>query len=120
MISDVLWIGLKAPTVFLKQQIDERVRARWVGGAVDEVKALKIKSSKLPPILGLKQIQDFLNGKVQAENAIEEWTNKEFDYAKRQITWFKKQPEIRWFDIADASYVDGVGRVVRKWYTNIR
>ncbi len=116
LTRDILWIGLTASTTILNQRIGERTRARWTGGALDEVKKLNV--NKVPPILGLNQVRNFFEGKITAETAIGEWSKSEFDYAKRQITWFKKQPDVHWFDITDPTCASKVGRIIRKWYTN--
>ena len=41
----------------------------------------------------------------------------EHAYARRQMTWFKKQSDIHWFDIRSEKLVDNIELLVRKWYT---
>ena len=117
--SDVFWIGLTAPISMLKQRIKARVEERWQAGALAEVGKLTAAAVNFPiPILGLKPVQGYLAKKLNAEQVKDEWANSEFAYAKRQITWFKKQPEINWFDISVKGWPGEVGREVKKWYTS--
>lgn len=80
----------------IKQKIKKRVEA----GAFDEVKnLLKAGYSKNDPgmqTIGYKQIIEYLEGTISREEAVEKWTNKEIQYAKRQYTFMKKNPQILW------------------------
>ncbi|MBI1871978.1 hypothetical protein HYS10_01020 [Candidatus Collierbacteria bacterium] len=92
------WLGLRLPLEVLKQKINARVIVRVNSGAVSEVeKLLKEYPDRNLPIytsLGVKPIIEYLDGKISKEKLIENWTTDEVNYAKRQITWFKKQPQI--------------------------
>jgi tRNA dimethylallyltransferase len=46
--------------------------------------------------IGYVQLIDFLLGRVSKEQAIEEWTVREIQYAKRQLTFMKSNPQIVW------------------------
>ncbi len=96
------WIGLMPDKNILKDQIQNRVNERIKNGAIDEVKALQKKyPDKALPIyssLGVPQIIDYLEKKITKNKLVEIWTNAEVDYARRQIVWFKKQPNILWYD----------------------
>ena len=48
--------------------------------------------------IGYKEIQDYLDDKIEKEEAIEKIKQESRRYAKRQITWFKKNKEITWLD----------------------
>jgi tRNA dimethylallyltransferase len=86
----------------LKENIRDRVLARIEAGALDEVKDLlkKYPDKKLGiyTSLGVSQIIDFLEEKISKEKLIENWTVAEVSYAGRQMVWFKKQPDIVWYD----------------------
>lgn len=107
---DALWIGLTMPILSLKERIFQRVKTRW-DRAVGEVRA------DLPPILGIGPLLSFLRGEIIKEEALQKWTNAEFQYAKRQLTWFKKQKNIMWFDVATSEFYRDIGHLVRTWYT---
>lgn len=101
---DVLWIGLTASLPVLKQSIEARVKARWD-------KALGEVTDDLPPILGAGPLLLFLRGEVTKEEALRKWITAEYQYAKRQLVWFRKQSQILWLNEAQ------VEEQVRQWYT---
>lgn len=96
------WLGLKKSKENLAEDIKKRVIKRIDLGAVEEVKKLqsKLPNQKLPiySTLGIKQILDFLSGKISEQELVDLWTQAELSYAKRQMVWFKKQPQIVWYD----------------------
>lgn len=89
---DALWIGLTAPLPVLKQSIEARVKARWD-------KALVEVTDDLPPILGAGPLLAFKHGEISKAEAIAKWISAEYQYAKRQVTWFRKQKQIEWYTI---------------------
>ena len=107
---DALWIGLTTTLRTLKQKISKRVRMRW-DEAVGEVQKY------LPPILGAGPLLAFLRGDSTKEEALREWVNVEYQYAKRQMTWFRKQKNIQWFNVRDEDFRRNVESSVAQWYT---
>lgn len=107
---DALWIGLTTPVQALEQKISTRVQMRW-DEATGEVR------ENLPPILGADPLLSFLRGEITKDVALQKWTTAEFQYAKRQITWFKKIKEIIWFDISMQDFPSHVANRVEQWYT---
>lgn len=99
---DFKWVGISADKENLKNNIHSRVEDRIKNGAIEEVISLRkeFSNTKLPIFssLGVSQIIDFLDDKVSKEKMVEIWTNAEVDYARRQNVWFKKQPNIVWYD----------------------
>jgi len=87
-------IELSAELGVLKAKIKLRVKKRFRSGAVDEVKALlKLKLNANLPVmstLGVPEITSYLGKKLSAQETINLWALHEFQYAKRQITWWKK------------------------------
>ena len=96
------WIGLRKPTAQLAIDIRHRVLTRLDQGAIKEVKKLLSKhpNQKLPiySTIGVKQITEFIENKIDKNKLVDDWTQAEVGYAKRQIVWFKKQPGIIWYD----------------------
>lgn len=96
------WIGLKKSPDQLANDIRSRVVTRLQNGAIEEVKILlkKYPNTKLPiyTTIGVKQIIEFINNQVDENKLIHSWTQSEISYAKRQSVWFKKQPNIIWYD----------------------
>ena len=87
----------------LRQVIGKRVEERLKDGAIEEVKRLfKMGYKKNDPgmkTIGYQQIIKLLNKKLTKERAIEDWINKELQYAKRQLTFMKKDKNISWREI---------------------
>ena len=118
---DALSIGLTAPPEKLRDIIQTRVRSRFTQGVVDEVKSLgkTLDDMMLPAAtsLGLTIIRELIAGQLQMEEAVEKWSTQEFAYAKRQLTWFRKEPRVHWFDITYKNYQTDVETLVREWYS---
>ncbi len=95
-------IGLKLDRELLYKRIDQRVEQMIEAGLVDEVKNLKEKGYdlRLAPLrtFGYKEIFQYLDGKMPLEQARENIKLETRHYAKRQITWFRKEEAIFWLD----------------------
>ena len=99
-----LKLGVTWPREILKQRIDERLEKRLAEGMVDEVKALLDEgiSEEFLVKLGLeyKYLTWYLTGKIGYEQMKEELGNAIKKFAKRQMTWFRRDPRIHWLDMA--------------------
>lgn len=118
---DVLKIGLTAPRQILYQRIDERVINRINKGMVKEVSRLHKNglSSKRMKRLGLEcgVLMDYLEGKIKTgQELIKILQGKIHGYARRQITWFKKEKDIFWFDIMNKNFQRELEKKATKWY----
>ena len=100
----LLKLGVTWPREILKQRIDERLEKRLNEGMVDEVKALLDEgvSEEFLTKLGLeyKYLTWYLTGKLTYEQMVEELGNAIKKFAKRQMTWFRKDPRIIWLDMS--------------------
>lgn len=98
------WTGLYKSPENLLQSIKERVVSRLENGAINEIKKLlkKYPNRKLPiySSLGVKEILKFINKEISEEELVRQWVIADNNYAKRQNVWFKKQPNIVWYDIS--------------------
>lgn len=106
--DEVLWIGLTTSKEKLKERIGRRVDARVKMGIESEIEFLKKKDffRYAPSVtLGYKDWPD-----------IDRWKVEEFKYAKRQMTWFKREARIRWFDVENTDWKEKVEELVKKWY----
>lgn len=108
---DVLWIGLTSPLAILKQRITQRVAERF-DKATGEVR------DGLPPLLGADPLLSFTRSESTKEEALGRWFHAEYQYARRQMTWFKKEKQIHWFDVSK-EYIHEVVAFVREWYTRV-
>ena len=117
-----LVIGLKAGREYLSQRINERVNARIKGGAVSELQDLLKKgyTIRMPSMsaTGYRQLTDYIENRLTLDEAIKCWKFSEHSYAKRQMTWFKKNKSIKWFDITVSNYIQKIEDKVEKWYTS--
>lgn len=95
---DYLMIGLTAPLPVLYARIDKRFAQRLQQGMKKEIERLIKKYGR-----------DFPSMSAIGVN--------EHAYARRQMTWFKKQKGIHWFDVTDPNVSDTVAALVRAWYT---
>lgn len=117
---NILKIGLTAPREVLYKKINDKV-LEWIDeGIVDEVSKLIKKgvTKKRIMALGLEYavIVEYLDEKISLEQMIEKMQNKVRQYAKRQITWFKKEKNVSWFDIMDQNFPTDVEKMITKWY----
>lgn len=116
---DVLTVGLIAPEEVLFGRIEERVDKRVEDGIKGEIEGLLRQGVNWHDqsmfSLGYRQWRDFFEGGVEEEKVIEEWKKEERKYAKRQMTWFKKEKDINWFDITNKEYPDNVEKLVSVW-----
>ncbi len=120
--NSVLEMGLTAPTEFINKKIGERVVQRIKDGVKEEV-SNNIKSgvgwdSQSMASIGYRQWRDYFEGAVEEEQIIQEWEKDERNYAKRQMTWFKKDNEINWFDVTSKNFPKNVENLVEKWYSS--
>lgn len=117
--EDFLFVGLFAPKEVLNQRIQKRVEDRIAQGLLKEIKNLLDSGvnwdMQSMNTLGYKEWRDFFEGKVTKEQVIKRWMLDEIQYAKRQITWFKKDKRINWFDITKKTWKSEVEILVRKW-----
>ena len=112
---DCFIIGLNRERDELYKRVEERVNNMFDGGLVKEVKVL-LEQGYNPELssfqaLGYKETVDYLNGKFTLEEAKEKVKKNTKNFVKRQFTYFKKNKDIKWFDIGS---VDGIIPVFEK------
>lgn len=112
---DFVKIGLELKRENLYQRIDQRVEEMIKAGLVDEVETLKEKGYDLrfTPLrtFGYKEIFQYLEGKMSLGQAKEKIKLETRHYAKRQITWFKKEEAISWIDAEKENLRDEILRI---------
>jgi len=95
-----IWIGLERERDELYRRIDERVDQMFAQGLVDEVRDLLQRgySPELNALrtVGYREVVDYLQGKISLERAIELVKRNSRRYAKRQLTWFRRDLRIHW------------------------
>ncbi|MCX6286130.1 MAG: tRNA (adenosine(37)-N6)-dimethylallyltransferase MiaA [Bacteroidetes bacterium] len=94
----VLKIGLELPREELNKRINERVDLMLASGWLDEARDLyKFRDCNALNTLGYKEIFDHFAEKMRYSEAVEKIKTNTRRYAKRQMTWFRKDKEIHWF-----------------------
>ncbi len=103
-------IGLTMPRDLLYKKIEERVDQMMDSGLVDEVKKLMSlgieKNKTAAQAIGYKEILAHLNGEYSLDRAIELIKRNTRRFAKHQLTWFRKDERIEWFDVTDPNFDD--------------
>lgn len=115
--DDVRYIGLTMPRPLLDERLRARARAMVSAGLADEVRALLDRgyAESLPAMrgIGYRQFVDVVRGGIDAEDAVGLMERETVRYARRQGTWFAREPDIAWIDVHDAGGAAGVaGRIM--------
>ena len=109
-----LRIGLQLDRKELNTRIEERVDRMFAGGLAAEVEGLLAEGvpEDAPPFraLGYKQVLMARRGEISLEEARELTKRETRQYAKRQVTWFRKMPEVHWLAPDD---VEGAAGLIR-------
>ena len=96
---DLLQIGLTVPREELNARIEKRTKTMIENGWVDEVKKLMhLSHCNSLRTVGYKELMSHLNGACTLEEAEERIVISTRQFAKRQMTWFKKDDRVVWFD----------------------
>lgn len=99
---EYLKIGISLPRELLKERIDSRVDAMVEAGLVGEIEKIREMgyTSDLKPMqsIGYKEINQFLDGDISLEEAVLLIERDTKRFAKRQMTWLRKDNEIKWFE----------------------
>ena len=98
-LYDALQIGINLPPKLLKERIKRRIDKMAKAGLVEEVRDLVEKygsNCKAFDAIGYREIIDYLKGKTSLGEAFEKMNRNTWHYARRQMTWFKKNKEINW------------------------
>ncbi len=95
---DIVRIGLNRPREELVERIHRRVDSMVRDGLVEEVRSLlPHRHENALNTVGYKEIFRYLDGDCTLEEAVEKIKTNTRRYAKRQMTWFSRDPDIRWF-----------------------
>ena len=95
---NIIKIGLSLPREILYERINHRIDEMMKAGLLDEVKQLYLhKKLHTLNTVGYTELFDFIEDKISLEGAIELIKQNTRNYAKRQMTWFKKDDGIKWF-----------------------
>jgi len=116
---DYLHLSLTAPNQYIYQKINKRIDNRLNNGLLREISSLlKFYKWSDPGLntLSYKEFQPYYKKQKSLDKCVDQWRHDEHDYLRRQKTWFKKRPEIIFFDITKNDYPQTLIDFVAKWY----
>lgn len=116
---DALWIGLTAKKrSYIYERINQRVDKMLEQGLLDEAKKLFEKYPNLNLLIstiGYKEFKDYFIGDISLNEAIENIKQNTRRYAKRQLSWFRSNQNINWFNIDEQSHEQILKEIEAKW-----
>jgi len=117
----LLMVGLRQSREALRRRLAERARGMVARGMMEEVRRLLEAGydESLPAMggIGYRQFAAVVRGRLTGEEALRLMIRDTVRYAKRQMTWFARDPEIRWIDVDAAGGVDGAAESILKLIT---
>lgn len=113
---DALVVGLEMERSALYARINKRVDIMLAQGLEQEVRSLLERGinpdCQSMQSIGYRQMVWYLNGSMPYDEAVEKLKQATRNFAKRQITWYKKMPYIKWLTLdAEPNYANVVGRI---------
>jgi tRNA dimethylallyltransferase len=112
----VLYVGLTLERTVLAQRLAARAAAMVEAGLLDEVRGLLGcgYDAALPALqgIGYRQFVEVARGVLEPVRALQLMQRDTVRYAKRQMTWFAREPEVEWVDVAAAGNAEGVAAVI--------
>ena len=97
---------MNADRALMYERINMRVDNMLENGLLEEVKSLyQFKHLNAIQTVGYRELFAYLNGEYTLEFAISEIKKNTRRFAKRQVTWFKRDAEITWFDFKEAHQI---------------
>jgi len=96
----LLHIGLNPPRAALYDKLNERCAAMFAAGLVEEARGLLARFGPVKALdsLGYRQARAVLDGTLSLEEAVRAAQRGHRNYAKRQMTWFRREPEVHWIE----------------------
>lgn len=97
---EVIKIGLDAPRNLLYERINQRVDLMMEQGLEEEARGVyPFKHLNALNTVGYKELFEYFDGEISRNEAIEKIKSNTRNYARKQLTWFRKDTEIQWFTI---------------------
>ena len=118
-----LHIGLSPERALLYDHIDRRCSAMFELGLVEETSALLARYGPEPfamRSLGYRQAAEHLRGECTVAEALSRMQQGHRNYAKRQLTWFRREPEMHWFSLFGPQAVAPTVEIVQQFLSETR
>ena len=94
-------VGLTRPREELYSRIDRRVLNMMDEGLVEEARSLlPFRSCQALQTVGYKEVFEYLDNKIPLEEAVRLIQRNTRHYAKKQLTWWRRDPDIKWIDVS--------------------
>ena len=104
---EIIKIGLNINRKMLYDQINQRVDMMIEDGLIEEVRSLlKFQNINALKTVGYQEVFEYLNGQCTLQDAVRNIKKNTRRFAKRQLTWFKKDREIKWFEPHDLTKIE--------------
>jgi tRNA dimethylallyltransferase len=122
--DDVLYVGLTLPRDVLAARLRSRAAAMMADGLAREVEALLARGydPSLPAMqgIGYRETVLVLRGEIDEAEALRRMQRDTVRYAKRQWTWFARETEIQWLDVALCGGAAGIARLLAERVENAK
>ncbi len=106
---NIIKAGITVPKETLHRQIHTRVDAMMTACLLEEVRSLlPYRHLNALQTVGYTELFDYLDGKISLQKAIEDIKTHTRQYAKRQLTWFKRDEDIKWFGAGEVGGIMGL------------
>ena len=115
--------GLRPAPDLLRQRIQERVQRMYAAGLVDEVARLQAAGLRISvtagQAIGYAEATAVLEGALPWEEAVARTVTRTRRLAKRQMTWFSHQADVRWIDVTPAMTEEEIAEQVREHWRRL-
>jgi tRNA dimethylallyltransferase len=113
--KEVIFVGLSAPREILYERINRRSELMLAGGLLEETREVLRQgySPQLKPLqsIGYRHAIWHLHGLVTKDELLRLLQRDTRHFAKRQLTWFRRDPRIHWYDITETSIANIVENI---------
>lgn len=112
---DIIKVGIALPRALLYEQINKRVDKMMEEGLLEEVMSLRqYRHRSALQTVGYTELFEYTDGKISLEEAVGRIKKNTRHYAKRQLTWFKRDSDIRWFAPGGTEHITGfIDKMIR-------
>lgn len=116
---ETLKIGLTSERRYLYERVDNQVEKWFEQGFIEEVKSLFAKGNRenltSMTSLGYRQVGMYLRGRISLDEAKQRIKWELHNYIRAQLTWFRKELSISWFDISAEDFKKEVSNLIDEW-----
>ncbi|MGM7701260.1 tRNA (adenosine(37)-N6)-dimethylallyltransferase MiaA [Pseudalkalibacillus sp. Hm43] len=113
---ELITIGLTMDREELYDRINHRVDLMMEEGLLEEVQALYeagVRNTQAVQAIGYKELYDYFEGNCTLDEAIVTLKRNSRRYAKRQLTWFRHQMDVEWFDVTGGTIDEKIPSILR-------